>query len=634
MENCPNGIERSCDHTAASCTQHFHTPQVPRELAAPRRPYSVRLMKRAKNLTSVVLIWLGMSTCGCRLFQEDRSPRASLLTEEYWQQAATASSRLLEASFSNSVPETRLPVWSTPEDDLDRYAPFELSYLVSQVLDSNSDLAAAEAAWQAALETRAIVTSFEDPQFRFLNGPTIFGNNSGAFLWRLQAQQHVPWYGKRELRGLVADSTAQGAHQELKVVKKKLAQLATEAFYGYALAESIHQLAMEDQRLALLERRQQQIEQVDTKSDAWASSAEELELEELEVKRVYAELNQARNAARRRVNLMMKRASDAPLPPPMLPVVSEEIPEAAVLIHQALSRRPDIAVARANEQKARTEVELAYKDFFPDVYVVGRFDTNGNEFWLPEQLNIRPQIGLNVYAPVQQGRRWAQVRRSEANLLKARFQSRSLEQKIHTEIHELLEDLKESNQKLDSMHRLVAAAERRYGPLDEPIMLTSGEEAAKRISGKRRVVKYRMELTQARLNYHQKILSLQGLTGGDAVPPSYTYQIPKLQDSEILPLDQFDDPGRVFLSESPDALGDVIESSPQLFEPLEAVPLDQPVQPMTEPETTPTTPQDFPPTVAPEASPAESSGPRRFPSDADLQVPSDTGAVLIQDYLK
>lgn len=427
--------------------------------------------------------------------------------------------RVLVESFWDATP----PPEEDPErmvGEVDASAELELDDVIHEVLRIHPTLEAAEAAWQAALEVHPQVTAFHDPNFRFLNGPTLFGNNNGAHLWRLQFSQEVPWFGKRGLRGEIADHGAESARLDIVMARRRLHSLATDTFLAYALAERTYQLAMEDHRLARQEQlsRRVQLTSAEEGGGSDERSLEELEIAELEVlelDRKRDQLERTRLAARRRMNVLLRRDPRMPLPSPRLPELPDEVPEEEVAVNVALASRPEIHAARTREQSAVAQSALAYKDFYPNLIFVGRFDTNADQFWWPEKLNLRPQVGIYLYPPLQQGRRWARVRQTEALIRAESIKRRMLEDQIRDEIQEIYVDLEHMNRRRDTMNRLVAAAERRVNSRDDWVVLSGAEQTKDLIVARRKLVQYQLEQLAVDFEWQQQVVKLYNLMGDD-----------------------------------------------------------------------------------------------------------------------
>jgi outer membrane protein, heavy metal efflux system len=427
--------------------------------------------------------------------------------------------RVLVESFWDATPPTE----EDPErmiGAVDASADLKLEDMLSEVLRVHPTLEAAEAVWQAALEVHPQVTAFHDPNFRFLNGPTLFGNNDGAHLWRLQFSQEVPWFGKRGLQGEIADYGAENARLDIVMAQRRLQSLATDAFLEYALAEQTYALAMEDHRLAREEQLSRRV-QLTSAEGEFANderSLEELEIAELEVlelDRAREQLERGRLSARRRVNVLLRRDPRKPLPPPRMPDVPDHIPDEEVSINLALASRPELHAARTREQVAVAQSALAYKDFYPNLMFVGRFDTNADQFWWPEKLNLRPQMGIYLYPPVQQGRRWARVRQTETLLRAEQIKRRMLEDQIRDEIQEVYVDLDHMNRRRQTLNRLVAAAERRVHSRDDWVVLSGAEQTKELIAARRKLVKYQLEQLSADFQWQQQVVKLYSLMGDD-----------------------------------------------------------------------------------------------------------------------
>jgi hypothetical protein len=95
------------------------------------------------------------------------------------------------------------------------------------------------------------------------------------------------------------------------------------------------------------------------------------------------ELDRNRDVAIARINTLLDRQPDYPLPPPpaKLPGI-EDLPLADELRLTAVANRPDLAAIAARLRAEQSALALANKDYLPDFEVMGRYDA----FWQePEQ---------------------------------------------------------------------------------------------------------------------------------------------------------------------------------------------------------------------------------------------------------
>jgi outer membrane protein TolC len=307
---------------------------------------------------------------------------------------------------------------------------------------------------------------------------------------------------------------------DLVMARRRLQSIATDAFLEYALAERTYALAREDHRLAReqqLSRRVRLTSAADSRSgpEPTLEELDELELEILELDRSRDQLERARATAVRRVNTLLRRDPREPLPAPRLPRLPDEVPAEAHVLERAMETRPELAAARTREQSAMAQVALSYKDFYPDFILVGRFDTNADQFWWPEKMNIRPQLGFNLYAPVQQRRRWARVRQTEAQVRNERARRQIAEDEIRKEIREVYADLEYLQRRRQTLDRMVAAAERRVNARDEWVVLSAAEQTTELIAARRKLLKYQLDQLTADFQWHQHLVRLHHLSGAD-----------------------------------------------------------------------------------------------------------------------
>src|SRR4029079_19762844 len=103
------------------------------------------------------------------------------------------------------------------------------------------------------------------------------------------------------------------------------------------------------------------------------------ELELAELSRRQLELTRMQQVAIARINTLLRRWPDAPLPPPSDLDSSQPAADSHLLWQTALRQRPDLAALAWRVQEAEAGLELAYKNRRPDFDTFARYDT----FWQP-----------------------------------------------------------------------------------------------------------------------------------------------------------------------------------------------------------------------------------------------------------
>ncbi len=353
-----------------------------------------------------------------------------------------------EAPLPESLPPSKISVVQEQPNQLD------VDWLVSEVLARNPDIQSAVAAWQAASQRYPQEFSLEDPMFAYMLGPGSWGNDSGiesAYL--VQGSQKVPWPGKRQLRGSIAQAQANAAYYETGEARLRIAEVTRLAFYRYFLAH--RQLEVLGQSTDLL-RSFREIAQARYESGEVEQQdvlLADVELADLERRRL--ELLRNEQVSRARLNTLLLVTPDAQLPPPPTALNDElQLPPSDALRQQALSMRPELAAQQARIRAERYSIQLAQKEFYPDMEFVGRYDA----FWQEDAL--RPMVGMNLNVPVYKQKRYAAVREASAGLAKQQAL-------LENEVNEIAFEVEQAYRRVAETDQAVAVYEERILPAAE-----------------------------------------------------------------------------------------------------------------------------------------------------------------------
>jgi len=104
----------------------------------------------------------------------------------------------------------------------------------------------------------------------------------------------------------------------------------------------------------------------------------------------------------------------------------------------ALHGRPELRAAEARVQGRASAVALALREYFPDLTLVGAYNT----LWQEEDL--QPFVGLRFDVPLQATRRRAAVEEAKARLESAQSEHTSLEDEVRFSVQSSLHRLREA----------------------------------------------------------------------------------------------------------------------------------------------------------------------------------------------
>jgi outer membrane protein, heavy metal efflux system len=381
--------------------------------------------------------------------------------------------------------------------------------LVAEVQARNPSLQAASAAWRAAAERYPQQVSLDDPMFGFMIGPNGVGTMDGGG-WMVEASQKVPWAGKRALRGCAAQAEADAMRGDIGDTRLRLAEATRMAFYDYYLAR--RQVEVYTSTRALLTqfraiaKNKYEVNQA-TEQDVLQA---DVELAALEGRRT--ELTRDERVATARINTLLHRAPDCPLPPPPSNVnLSGSLPAADALQLTAIRSRPDLYTQAARIRAEEANLALACKEYYPDPELVAKYDA-----FMPAEM--RAQVGMNINVPVRSQRRSASVREAEQRLQQRRAEYQDRLDQVRYEVQSAMDRVIQSQRvvrlyqekTLPTVERSVESAQANY---------TSGKlDFLRLIDAQRQFYTQKEAYYQAIADYHRRLAELERAVGGPIRP--------------------------------------------------------------------------------------------------------------------
>jgi outer membrane protein TolC len=361
----------------------------------------------------------------------------------------TTRHRELEEAWLRAAPA------ASADDPFAGHATLDRSALVDAVLERNPTIAAARWAWRAALARHPQETSLEDPMLEYDLAPASIGSASVDTGQRFALSQALPFPGKLALRGEIALAEAEAAARNHEAVRLRLALLASLLFdEHYLLARK---LAVNDAHRALLaELREIAVVRYEAGS-ASQQDPLEAELAEAELLHREVELRADQRIAAERLNVLLHRAPELPLPPPpaALEILEPAGPRDA-LLSRAREARPELRAADARVRAREAAVALARREYLPDFRVRGAYDT----IW--QESDLQPMVGVELNVPLRRARRAAALDEAEASLEAARSEGLALGDEVRLSVERALAELAEAHHALEIFRdRMLPAAKDR-----------------------------------------------------------------------------------------------------------------------------------------------------------------------------
>lgn len=398
-----------------------------------------------------------------------------------------------------------------PQGMNEQPAELQIDWLVAEVLTRHPDVRSAAAAWRAAAERYPQEVALDDPMFGTMLGPGSWGDPTVDSAYMVEASQKLPWPGKRQLRGNIAQAEANAAYFDVGEERLRIAEAARMAYLELFLAH--RELAILNDSTCLLQSFRQIAQAKYESAEVEQQDVLLADVELAELERRQFEVTRKVRVARARINTLLLLPPDAPLPPPPaeLPTQQEES-SAESLRSLAISQRPELAAQEARIRAERYAVSLACKEFYPDIEVVGRYDA----FWQEDPL--RPMVGMNLNMPLYKEKRWAAVREARAKVVQEQAALESQINEINFEVEQAYQRLIESRQSLSVYQERLLPTARQSVDSARASYDAGRLDFLRLVSSQRESLSIQEAYFQAMAEYHKRVAELDRAVG--TPPPS------------------------------------------------------------------------------------------------------------------
>jgi len=415
----------------------------------------------------------------------------------------------------DAVPHQLSAATLVPSDVLQPSAPvvetLDLGIYVNEVLARNRSLQAMIAAWRAAAEKYPQAVALDDPMFTAMTAPASWSSDQVTPAYLLGGSQKIPWWGKRSLRGQVANAEANAACFDVADARLQLTQAAHLAFFDYYLVHRQLELSAANLR-SLGEFRDSARRQYEANL-VMQQDLLQAEVELAEAERRQIELERMRRTAVARLNTLVHQSPDSPVPPPPAELAMDRTPAPPELLrHVALQRRPDLAALGAKVQADSAAVALAYKEFYPDFEVMGRYD----RFWQPTDSfgDLQGQMGVNMNVPIYLEKRRAAAREAMFKLREQRAQYDQRIDDVNQEVETAYAQVAEMRAIVELYaNRTLPAAERNVASARNDYVANRGD-FLRLISAQRQLLMLQEKHQEAIAGYLSRLAELERVVGG------------------------------------------------------------------------------------------------------------------------
>lgn len=299
--------------------------------------------------------------------------------------------------------------------------------LIREVLAKNPSVEARRHAYRAARAQRSTVDSWDDPMLGYEVAPLSIGSSNVHFGQTIRVSQRVPWPGKLSSAREAAERAADGQKREIAVTELDLALEASLYFDEYWGVERALDVNREHRKLLDELRRGAEIQYSVGRGSLSEPLQADVELAMLSEQDIGLEA--MRQVITARLNALLHRSPEQPLPPPAaaLSVSLEPPPSAPAVQRAALAQSPELQALAARSRSAQAEIRHAERQYYPDLTLMASYSS----MW--KELEHQFMVGIEAPIPIQRGARGGAVEMASARAAEIKSDTLSQIDRVRTE---------------------------------------------------------------------------------------------------------------------------------------------------------------------------------------------------------
>ncbi|MCF8067389.1 MAG: TolC family protein [Desulfobacterales bacterium] len=410
------------------------------------------------------------------------------------------------SGFFNTLVKAEVSVSASPE----------LASLIEEGLTLNNDIQSLEAQVGALQDQVSVAGSLDDPKLGLglLSVPTDTFSLSQEPMTQAQLfiSQRIPWFGELNLKSKRVALNAVRQEAVLEAKKIELSTAIASAWYGLGyIAYS------QDINFKMTEMMQQILRVAETKYSVGKGLQQDVLQAQVEATWLMDEkimLDKNRRSLENKINELINRRQFIAVVPPNLPDYPDLTLDIKKLQEQAIQTNPWIAVKQAEIDMAEAGIDLAEKDYYPDMdfkvsYGYRDEDMTGRD--LPDFLSGAVVINIPLWQTTKQSKNLsASIKGKEAALKSYQGLIKALSHRV------------------DALAGEINSYQEKYNLVNDALILQADQWARSALSayevGKLefntminaqiRLLRFELQKQQYLFEIYQKITELEKVLGG------------------------------------------------------------------------------------------------------------------------
>lgn len=399
------------------------------------------------------------------------------------------------------------------------WAPPDLAVLIEEALAENKELQSLEAKVESLKEEISFAGSLDDPRLGIgvINLPTdSFSFDQEAMTQKMIfIAQKVPWFGKLSLK---EQSQALIAGSEQAVLEARRLELAREIATTYYELSFITTSSEINRRLT--EMVSQIIKVAETRYASGSGLQQDVLRAQVELSKLLDEkiiLRKKRRVLEDRINELLNRESFIQVAPPKNLRDPKLTLDVEALKARSLRKNPWLRVRQFKVDRAAVEINLARKDYWPDMDFIVAYGQRDEDFTgrdLPDLFSASVVVNIPLW---QKNRQDKNLEAKRKNYQAATKSYENLAKSLPYRIDALATDIRDTqeNYRLFSDALMIQAEQLARSALSAYVV--NKVEFNTMINAQMRLLRFELKSKQYLFNIYQKRAELEEVLGGPLI---------------------------------------------------------------------------------------------------------------------
>ena len=290
-----------------------------------------------------------------------------------------------------------------------------LDQAVGDALRDNAELHAMRARWEAAQERPAQARALPNPMLQYTAMDMANGGqwpDTGEK--QVMVQQAFPWFGKRGLKGKIAEKDAEALHQDYEALRRDIVMLVKATYFD--LRGTREMLTIARAETGVLERIESSTAALYATGQRSQTDILKVQVEMTMLKQKCLELETQVAALQFKINSLLNRPPEMPVGLPVTPPVSDFDLEARQLFSLANKTRPEIKKAQTELQRDEYTRRLMSKEGLPDYRLGLEYRNVGVDFTGFRRTDNMLAVTIGIDLPIWRSKYRAGIREADKML--------------------------------------------------------------------------------------------------------------------------------------------------------------------------------------------------------------------------